>query len=126
MAKRIDSPMTETETVIGTGVKVKGTLVSDGDVSIDGELKGSIKTGGNLTIGVNGVIEANVSARNVKVGGHLVGNIKCESETVIESSGKVKGNVHTGLLAINHGAVFSGQTVMTDGPQSSPEPDEPA
>ncbi len=115
---RKDLPLTETETVIGSGVKLKGTLQSDGDISIDGELKGAIRTNGNLTIGPNAQIEANVSAQNVRVAGQLEGNIKSENETTIEGSGKVKGDIHTSLLSIQHGAIFSGQTNMRELPIS--------
>lgn len=115
MAKKTEITLAEAETVIGAGVKVKGTLASDGDVTIDGELKGGVKTNGNLVIGVNGSVEANVSARNVKVAGHLLGNVKSDGETVITGTGKVKGNIHTSQLAIEPGAVFSGQSFMADG-----------
>lgn len=114
MARRSETGLTDNETVIGSGVKVKGSLVSEGDINIDGEVKGSIKTTGNLVVGVNGLIEANVSARNVRIGGHLIGNIKSENETVIEGTGKVKGNVHTATLAIEHGALFAGQSYMSE------------
>lgn len=114
MARRNEAVLSETETVIGAGVKVKGTLVSEGDISIDGELKGSIKAGGNLTIGVNGQIEANIAAKNIRIGGHLIGNVKAENETVVEGSARVKGNIHTSLLSIDQGAVFLGQSIMSD------------
>lgn len=112
MAKKTEFRVADAETVIGAGVIVKGTLHSEGDVTIDGDLKGGVKTTGNLTIGATGSVEANIAARNVKVSGQLVGNIKAEGETSISGTGKVKGNIHTGLLTIDHGAVFSGQSFM--------------
>jgi len=120
---RKELSLSGTETVIGSGVKLKGTLNSDGDISIDGELKGAIRSNGNLTIGPNASIEGNVSALNVHVAGLLEGNIKSENETSIEGSGKVKGDIHTALLSIQHGAIFSGQTVMRDLPTSKTEPE---
>lgn len=122
MAKKTDFSIAEAETVIGAGVVVKGTLHSEGDVTVDGELKGGVKTTGNLTIGSTGSVEANVAARNVKVSGHLLGNIKAEGETIISGTGRVEGNIHTGLLAIEHGAVFSGQSFMHE--VHPPRPDE--
>lgn len=122
MAKKTEFGIAEAETFIGAGVSVKGTLHSEGDVTIDGDLKGGVKTTGNLTIGATGSVEANVAARNVKISGQLHGNVKAEGETSITGTGRVKGNIHTVMLAIDHGAVFSGQSFMHEG--SAPRPDE--
>ena len=42
------------ETVISSGVVLKGNLRSDGDVVIDGTLTGEIRAAGDATIGING------------------------------------------------------------------------
>jgi cytoskeletal protein CcmA (bactofilin family) len=100
------------ETVIGAGVKIKGTLISDADITIDGKLEGDLKAVGNLSVGVNGLIKADISATNVHVAGQVRGNIEASGETVIMASGKVQGNITTGAIGIETGAVFVGKVTM--------------
>jgi cytoskeletal protein CcmA (bactofilin family) len=60
------------DTVIGTGVTVTGDVSSESDIVIDGTLRGSVKAGGNVTIGVNAQVNGNVAGTNVTVAGHPV------------------------------------------------------
>lgn len=133
MAKKDDLlRLSESETIIGSGVRVKGTLASDGDVTIDGMLAGEVKTLGNLVLGVNAHVKANVTARNVTIAGQLNGNIKTEGEATITETGKVNGNISCGSLAIAGGAVFIGASVMTENTpremadEEAPELDAPS
>jgi cytoskeletal protein CcmA (bactofilin family) len=113
MPKRDILP-SENETVIGAGVHVKGNLASEGDISVDGHLVGDIKSTGSVTLGINSVIRANVTARNVKVAGQLTGSIKTEGEASITETGKVVGDISCGTLHVTSGAVFVGQCNMTE------------
>ncbi|HSX48088.1 MAG TPA: polymer-forming cytoskeletal protein, partial [Candidatus Nanoarchaeia archaeon] len=106
--------LSEAETVIGAGVRIRGTLISDGDVSIEGSLSGEIKTSSNLVLGVNATVKANVAGRNVRITGQLNGNIKATDETSISETGKVVGNINTSTLSIGTGAVFIGSVSMVE------------
>ncbi len=99
------------ETVIGAGVVVHGNLTSEGDILIDGILKGDIKTAGDVTIGVNGRIKANLTALNVTVAGELDGSIIADGEVTIRETGRVTGDVTAAGLAIASGGVFSGRSI---------------
>jgi cytoskeletal protein CcmA (bactofilin family) len=105
------------ETIIGTGVVVHGDLTSQSDITIDGFLKGKIKTEGNLTLGVNAQVTANIEATNVVVAGSLEGNITARGETTIRETGQVKGDITSLGLAISSGGVFIGRSLMESPPQ---------
>ncbi len=110
------------QTIIGTGVQVNGNLVSEADIIIDGTLEGSLKSGGNVTIGVNASIKANIEAENVTVAGTLFGDILANGEATILETGQVKGNIKASGLAITSGGVFIGRSIMTSPPQLGHEP----
>jgi cytoskeletal protein CcmA (bactofilin family) len=105
------------ETVIGAGVVVRGNLSSDSDITIDGNLEGDIKSGGDVTVGINAHITADIAATNVTVAGTVVGNITASGEARIAESGHVKGDIASGGLAINSGGVFIGHSRMEAGPR---------
>ena len=113
------------ETIIGTGVTVKGNLSSEADIIIDGSLVGHITTTGDITLGVNAVVKGSLSATNVTIAGNLHGNIQAEGETTIRETGQVRGDISTTGLTINSGGIFAGQSLMQAPPQlqSSSEPE---
>jgi cytoskeletal protein CcmA (bactofilin family) len=115
--------VTGAETVIGAGVTVEGNLASDADIIIDGRLTGDIKTEGDLVIGVNASIQANVQATNVTVAGSLTGNITAQGEATIRETGHVKGDIKASGLAIISGGVFIGRSLMKPPPRLNAEPD---
>jgi cytoskeletal protein CcmA (bactofilin family) len=100
------------DTVIGSGVKLKGNLVTDGDIVIDGSLQGNINAHGNVTIGVNARITGNISGRNIAIAGNLQGNIKAIEQTSISETGGVTGDINTKSISIGAGAIISGSISM--------------
>ncbi len=117
MARREDVlGVTGADTVIGAGVIVSGNLNSEGDMVVDGEVSGNIKTLGNLTIGVNALINGNISGADVRVSGSLQGNINAEGEASIGETGNVLGDIICNTIAIGSGAVFRGRIQMQINP----------
>ncbi len=110
------------ETVIGTGVKLTGKLVSDSDIIIDGQLTGEITSTGDVTIGINAKIKADVRGANVTVVGSLTGNIVASGEITIRETGHVDGDITAAGLAITSGGVFSGRSIMEAPPRLGDEP----
>lgn len=100
------------ETIIGTGVKLRGNLASEGDILVDGTLAGNIKTRGNLNIGVNAHVTGDVSAESVTVAGQLDGNIRAADATTIAETGQITGDIITTRLHVGMGAIFIGTSKM--------------
>ncbi len=113
--------ISSSETIIGAGVKIKGDLHSDADIAIDGELTGDIKARGNVEIGVNGVINADITARSIQINGSLKGDILAEDEVIINETGKLVGNITTQTLAIARGGIFIGSSAMNQTEATEPK-----
>jgi cytoskeletal protein CcmA (bactofilin family) len=95
---------------IGKSVSIKGEVSGSEDIYIDGQVEGSVQLGeGNLTVGPNGRVHANVMARNVAIGGSLDGNIQASERTELRKTAVVNGNVQTCRIAIEEGAFFKGK-----------------
>jgi cytoskeletal protein CcmA (bactofilin family) len=105
------------DTVIGTGVEVHGNLSSESDIIVDGVLEGSIKAGGNVTLGVNAVVKGNIEATNITVSGQLHGNVVTTDDLTIRETGQLKGDIKVGGLTVMSGAIFIGRSVMQAAPQ---------
>lgn len=126
MARRNDVlGVSGAETMIGSGVVVTGNLTSEGDILVDGTLTGDISAVGSVTVGINGVIKANIRADNVSVSGEVHGNITAEGEVAITESGQVRGNISAAGLAIASGGIFVGSNRINRTASTTVEPTEP-
>ena len=95
---------------LGRSVFIRGELSGSEDIYVDGQVEGTIQLSGNsLTIGPNGRIRANITAKNVTVNGSIDGNIEAGERTDMRKSAVVKGDVRTRRIAIEEGAYFTGK-----------------
>ncbi len=105
----------EPETVISASVKVEGDFVSQGNVLIEGEVEGSLKTEKDLRVGEHARIAADVGASSATVAGEVRGNIDVSGRLELEPTAKVYGDVKTADLIVSSGAVVNGKIIMGNG-----------
>lgn len=96
---------------ISHGIKIKGELTGSEDLFVDGVVEGklSLTTNSCLTIGPNGHVKADVSAREVIVRGKIEGKVTGRDKVQLWSTGQVIGEVQTDRLAIEDGALLRGR-----------------
>jgi cytoskeletal protein CcmA (bactofilin family) len=95
---------------ISQGIKIKGEVTGSEDLYVDGHVEGKLNlSNGTLTIGPNGVVKADVDAREVMVSGRVDGNINGRDRIQLLSTGQVSGEVRTERLAIEEGATLRGK-----------------
>lgn len=112
------APIDKIETVIGPNTNFKGRLVCDGSIRIDGVCEeGVIETLGNIVIGPQAKVAADLIAENVSVSGAVTGSIKASGRLEILSTGKVWGNVDVGSFLLDEEGYFRGNLVMKDEPE---------
>ncbi|MEA3249578.1 MAG: polymer-forming cytoskeletal protein [Patescibacteria group bacterium] len=111
----------EAETIISASVKVEGDFVSQGNVLIEGEVEGSMKTEKDLHVGEHARIAADVAAASATVAGEIRGNVDVSQRLQLEPTAKVYGDIKTRDLVIASGAVVNGRIVM-DAEESAARP----
>jgi len=94
------------------GTSIEGDLLSDGDVRIDGKVKGTVKISGKLVVGEHGVVEGEVECKNAAIAGTVEGTFKIAQTLSIAQSGKVSGQIHTEKLSVEPGAELNGSVTM--------------
>ena len=111
------APVAKIETVIGPNSTFKGLLVCDGSVRIDGICEeGLIQTVGNIVVGPEAQVAADLVAENVSVSGAVTGNITTSGRLEILSTGKVWGDANVGGFLLDGEGFFKGNLVMKDEP----------
>ena len=104
--------------LVGTGTVVEGKIKTEGSIRIDGKLVGELHAKANIAIGLGGVVEGNLSGKNVSLAGKVVGTVAASEKLVLEQKSIVKGDIRAARLVVDEGATFDGQCAMT--PASSP------
>jgi cytoskeletal protein CcmA (bactofilin family) len=111
------------QATIGKSLVIKGEVTGSESLYIDGRVEGSISLAGNrVTIGRNGVVAANINAREIVVLGKVRGNLTASDRVDIRSDGSLTGDVIAARISIEDGAYFKGGIDIRKGgqPQSKP------
>jgi len=92
---------TSDQATIGKSLVIKGEVTGSESLYIDGRVEGSISLNGNrVTVGRNGVVSANISAREIVVLGKVRGNIIASDRVDIRSDGSLAGAVGVVFAAL--------------------------
>jgi len=108
-APRTVSASTADQATIGKSLVIKGEVTGSESLYIDGRVEGSINLAGNrVTVGRNGVVAANITAREIVVLGKVRGNLTASDRVDIRSDGSLTGDVVAARISIEDGAFFKG------------------
>lgn len=115
---------------IGQSIQIKGEVVGNEDLTIEGKVEGKIiLKDHNLTIGANGRITAEIQAKTVMVVGEVVGNITADDKVEIAATGSMRGDLLAPRVVLADGARFKGSIDMDrkggaapPRPAATPEP----
>jgi cytoskeletal protein CcmA (bactofilin family) len=100
---------TTDQATIGKSLVIKGEVTGSESLYIDGRVEGSINLPGNrVTVGKNGVVNANINAREVVVLGKVRGNLTASDRVDIRTEGSLTGDVVAQRISIEDGAFFKG------------------
>jgi cytoskeletal protein CcmA (bactofilin family) len=120
------------QATIGRSLVIKGELTGAESLYIDGRIEGSVNVSEHrVTVGRNGVVAANISAREVVIMGKVKGNIQCGDRLDIRGEGSLTGDVITQRISVEDGAILKGSVQVrsaetkNDKQQARPEAGKP-
>jgi len=101
------------ETFIGPSVRVQGDFTGEGDVTVEGTVAGNLQTKGDVVVGPQALIEAEVKAQNATVSGTIKGNIAIANSLKIRATANILGDIKTTTLSVEDGAIINGKIIMS-------------
>jgi cytoskeletal protein CcmA (bactofilin family) len=108
-APRQPQAVTGEQATIGKGLFIKGEITGSESLYIDGKVEGSLNLPGNrVTVGRNGQVSANITAREIVVLGKVRGNVSATDRVDIRAEGSLNGDVAAARISIEDGAFFKG------------------
>jgi cytoskeletal protein CcmA (bactofilin family) len=101
--------MSNDQATLGKSLVIKGEVTGSESLYIDGRVEGTINLAGNrVTIGKNGQVAANITAREIVVLGKVKGNLNAADRVDIRNEGSLTGDVVAQRISIEDGAFFKG------------------
>lgn len=108
----VPSPAGNGTTLISSGTTLKGDISSNGDLRIDGTIKGNISSSAKIIVGASGVVEGDITGNQADIVGKVSGNIRAKELLQLRGDSVVSGNLYAGKLQVEPSATFNGQCHM--------------
>lgn len=106
---RASAATPQEQATLGKSLVIKGEVTGSESLYIDGRVEGSINLPGNrVTVGRNGVVSANITAREIVILGKVRGNMTASDRFDIRSEGSLTGDIVAQRVSIEEGAFFKG------------------
>ena len=123
------------QATIGRSLVIKGEISGSESLFVDGKVEGTISLPEHrVTVGRNGHVAANISAKEVVIMGKVHGNVDCGDRLDLRSEGSLTGDVATHRISVEDGAILKGSVQVQAAPeqkgkqpqqQKSAEPSKP-
>lgn len=91
---------------------VNGDIQCNGDLRLDGTVKGNLKISGRLVMGHDAVIEGHIECENAEISGKVKGDIKVKELLQLKKHCYIEGDIYTKKLIVEGEAVFNGKCIM--------------
>ena len=98
--------------MVAKGVKVEGDFVVEGNIVIEGEVRGTINATGDLQVGIEARVDADIKAENAVIAGDVRGNMRINAKLDLLPSSKFSGDLAAEVLSIGAGAQVNGTVRM--------------
>ena len=102
------------EKILDVDARMQGTIVFKDPVNlrINGSFEGKLETRGNLTIGENANVQADIQGDKIVIAGKVTGNLKARTGISLIAPAVIRGSIETPVLSIAEGAVLDGPCRM--------------
>jgi cytoskeletal protein CcmA (bactofilin family) len=98
--------------VLARGLRITGEIESDGIVTIEGRLDGTIRGAPQVFVAPGGVVVGGISAGEVVVGGRIDGDVAATARVELQAGAVVRGDVTAPSIVVHEGGEVNGHFRM--------------
>lgn len=114
------------QATIGRSITIRGDVTGDEDLVIQGRIEGTVDLQQhNVTIGPEGRVKANITARIVTVEGEVDGDVRGTEQVALRAASRVHGDIVAPRVVLEDGASFLGSIDMSGTSAAAPKPSPP-
>ncbi len=115
-SRRKEEPVVKVaeEKILNMDASMQGSLTFSDPVNlrINGKFEGSLNTKGNLTIGENAEVRADIVGEGIVISGKVFGNVVASNSFSLTQTAHLEGDIRTPRLSVAEGAIFQGRCKM--------------
>lgn len=97
---------------IEQGTKIKGDIITHGNIRLDGEIDGNILSESKVVLGASCKMVGNLKAQNAEISGEVKGVIEVSELLILTSTAVITGDIKATKMRVDEGAVFNGTCNM--------------
>ncbi|MBA3272500.1 MAG: polymer-forming cytoskeletal protein [Chthoniobacterales bacterium] len=105
--------------VLSSGVSIVGSVKFSSELVIDGEVEGTIDSGGKLIVGKNAHITGEIRTGSVTVYGTVDGNVTAVERCELHSGCTLRGDIEAPRLVVDEEATFFGSAKIATRPKQA-------
>ncbi len=125
-AAGMDQQIQQRRAIIGPSIHVKGELIGNEDLVVEGRVEGVIRLKEHhLTVGKSAEVQATLEAKSIRVEGTVHGDVQAGERVELAAGSTLVGDITAPRIIISDGARFKGSVDMDHAPRN-PERREPA
>jgi cytoskeletal protein CcmA (bactofilin family) len=101
-------------TIVATGTRIVGEVLSNGVVKVEGEIAGTVRADRQVLVARGGVVEGDVHSAEAVLGGEVRGGVFATERVEVQTGAAVHGDIATKRLIVQEGAEVNGLVKMAD------------
>ena len=102
------------DTIIGKAVRIKGDIITDTGLRLDGQIEGNVEVGSILITGKDSLIKGDIRCKDAIVAGRIEGNIYISNGLEMQSGATIFGDIQCKRLIIQKDCFFEGKCQMVE------------
>ena len=107
-------------TIIAKGTEVNGSVDVEGNIRVDGTVNGDVKATDGVEVGKSGrIVGSAIESKTAIINGYVESHLTVSQHVLLGSKSTFVGDLKTKSLVIEEGAVFHGNSAMSDEPAGS-------
>ncbi len=108
-------------TTISQGSTIEGQIKSEGDIIIDGHIKGTVHCKSKIILNNSGKVEGDIFCNEAEISGTIIGKLNITDILILKGSAKIDGDIATGKLVMENGVQFNGKCSMGNVKTAAPQ-----
>ncbi|MEO1652837.1 MAG: polymer-forming cytoskeletal protein [Bacteroidota bacterium] len=109
---KVQTEVSNSETRIGKGATLYGDIETHGNIRLDGNVVGNIRSKARVVLGEKAELKGNLMAQNAEIFGKIEGSIKVVDILTLKTSADIKGDAVCKKIVTESGANFNGNIKM--------------
>ena len=102
-------------TIIAKGTEVNGSVDVEGNIRVDGTVNGDVRATDGVEVGKSGrIVGSAIESKTAIINGYVESHLTVSQHVLLGSKSTFVGDLRTKSLVIEEGAVFHGNSAMSD------------